>query len=75
VLHHPIYRTRFAENLKRDLPRIPFIGVAADVSPLKSSPVKLGKKSEPTHVVPYGIFNPQLPGHDRQLNPPTSSCK
>jgi predicted helicase len=29
VLHHPAYRTRFAENLKRDLPRIPFIGVAA----------------------------------------------
>jgi len=28
VLHHPAYRTRFAENLKRDLPRIPFIGVA-----------------------------------------------
>jgi predicted helicase len=29
VLHHPIYRTRFAENLKRELPRIPFVGVAA----------------------------------------------
>jgi len=28
VLHHPAYRTRFAENLKRDLPRIPFVGVA-----------------------------------------------
>ena len=27
VLHHPIYRARFAENLKRDLPRIPFIGI------------------------------------------------
>ena len=29
VLHHPTFRTRFAENLKRDLPRIPFVGVAA----------------------------------------------
>jgi predicted helicase len=29
VLHHPAYRTRFAENLKRDLPRIPFVGVVA----------------------------------------------
>jgi predicted helicase len=28
VLHHPAYRTRFAENLKRDLPRIPFIGIS-----------------------------------------------
>jgi predicted helicase len=24
VLHHPDYRTRFADNLKRELPRIPF---------------------------------------------------
>lgn len=29
MLHHPTFRTRFAENLKRDLPRIPFVGVAA----------------------------------------------
>jgi predicted helicase len=27
VLHHPTYRTRFAENLRGDLPRIPFVGV------------------------------------------------
>ena len=27
LLHHPVYRTRYAENLKRELPRIPFIGV------------------------------------------------
>ena len=24
VLHHPGYRTKFADNLKRELPRIPF---------------------------------------------------
>jgi predicted helicase len=29
VLHHPSYRARFAENLKRDLPRVPFVGVPA----------------------------------------------
>jgi len=29
LLHHPAYRTRYAENLKRDLPRIPFVGVVA----------------------------------------------
>lgn len=27
LLHHPAYRTRYAENLKRGLPRIPFTGV------------------------------------------------
>ena len=29
LLHHPAYRTRYAENLKRGLPRIPFVGIAA----------------------------------------------
>lgn len=24
LLHHPGYRTKYADNLKRDLPRIPF---------------------------------------------------
>ena len=27
VLHHPHYRARYAENLKKSLPRIPLIGV------------------------------------------------
>lgn len=27
LFHHPAYRTRYAENLKRELPRIPFVGV------------------------------------------------
>ena len=26
VLHHPVYRERYADNLKRELPRIPFVG-------------------------------------------------
>ena len=38
VLHHPAYRTRFAENLKRDLPRIPFIGVVGRVAPRAPQP-------------------------------------
>jgi predicted helicase len=50
LLHHPAYRTRYVENLKRELPRIPFIGVAADVSRLKSPSGKKGKRSEPTDV-------------------------
>jgi predicted helicase len=36
LLHHPSYRTRYAENLKRELPRIPFVGVA--VHAIGSSP-------------------------------------
>lgn len=33
VLHHPAYRTRYAENLKRDLPCIPFIGCSGGLRP------------------------------------------
>ena len=29
LLHYPAYRIRYAENLKRELPRIPFVGAAA----------------------------------------------
>lgn len=30
LLHHPVYRERYAENLKRELPRIPMTVAAAD---------------------------------------------
>jgi predicted helicase len=29
LFHHPVYRARYAENLKRELPRIPFVGGAS----------------------------------------------
>jgi len=57
LLHHPTYRIRYAENLKRDLPRIPFVGVAADVRRLKSRPANRQKKSEPPDV---GCYNAQF---------------
>jgi predicted helicase len=34
VLHHPEYRERYAANLKRELPRIPFVSATADPSTL-----------------------------------------
>ena len=36
VLHHPHYRERYAANLRRELPRIPFVG--AEVTRLTSKP-------------------------------------
>ena len=36
VLHHPQYRERYAANLRRELPRIPFVG--AEVTRLTSKP-------------------------------------
>ena len=36
VLHHPEYRSKYAENLKRELPRIPLVGSGTGVPPVSS---------------------------------------
>lgn len=43
LLHHTAYRTRYAENLKRELPRIPFIGCSGGLATAAIS--KPAKKS------------------------------
>jgi predicted helicase len=48
VLHHPTYRERYATNLKRELPRIPFVGRAglqAGVNAVSSDLSNLPKAS------------------------------
>ena len=77
VLHHPAYRTRFAENLKRDLPRIPFIGVGVGETARKS---KSGKKLETPYVGSYGKFYPlavveTMQGNNKPVHNPESSAK
>ncbi|MBZ5566646.1 MAG: N-6 DNA methylase [Acidobacteriia bacterium] len=50
VLHHPEYRSRYAANLKRELPRIPFLAAAAapaDAS-LKGHDFSRAEKTAPT---------------------------
>jgi predicted helicase len=37
LLHHPTYRARFADNLKRELPRIPMIGGPAEFAALSAA--------------------------------------
>jgi predicted helicase len=46
LLHHPQYRTCFAQNLKRELPRIPLSGKAADFHAF----AKAGRKLVELHV-------------------------
>ena len=78
LLHHPAYRTRFAENLKRDLPRIPFIGVAAEVTRRTSSKSPSGP---PPHGVGYApSFFPlsaveKMQGAARPEHNPKASAK
>ena len=50
VLHHPEYRERYAANLRRDLPRVPFVGIdetpqAANSSPVGTADNSPGRKS------------------------------
>ena len=35
VLHHPEYRQRYAANLRRELPRIPFVGTSGAKAPVE----------------------------------------
>jgi predicted helicase len=49
VLHHPEYRERYAANLRRELPRIPFVGIdeaapQADTSPGGAADNSPGRK-------------------------------
>jgi predicted helicase len=46
VLHHPDYRARYAENLKRELPRIPLTGTAKDFHAFATA----GRKLADLHV-------------------------
>jgi predicted helicase len=44
ILHHPEYRERYAANLRRELPRIPFVGSAALRNGCHSEPAKAGEE-------------------------------
>ena len=46
LLHHPDYRTRFSENLKRDLARIPLSGKTVDFHALAAA----GRKLADLHI-------------------------
>lgn len=52
LLHHPGYRTKFADNLKRELPRIPLAPAVASVVATGGSPVAGAKATgEPEYIV------------------------
>ncbi len=43
LLHHPSYRAKYAENLKRELPRLPLLGDADSFSTLASLGAQLSQ--------------------------------
>jgi predicted helicase len=45
ILHHPDYRQRYAANLRRELPRIPFVCRNATLIVCHSEPAKAGEES------------------------------
>src|ERR1035437_2170318 len=65
VLHHPEYRERYAANLKRELPRIPFVTIPT--SPM-NQPLGGGDMTA-QHVAEGGVLGkavktPESPGDD-----------
>jgi Type ISP C-terminal specificity domain len=47
VLHHPEYRERYAANLRRELPRIPFVSAVLSNN-CHSEPASAGEESDPS---------------------------
>jgi predicted helicase len=64
ILHHPQYREKYAANLKRDLPRIPFV-VAGDKFPFWEGQ-GVGKKSSNQHENPEPTPNPSQEGNVKE---------
>jgi predicted helicase len=64
MLHHPQYRERYAANLRRELPRIPFVRSAG--LPTRSSPASRSASSNPTATV---TFEPAAAGDSRAPTP------
>ena len=55
ILHHPEYRSKYAENLKRELPRIPLVGAGLALPSSESTGTKKGTASR-TPTGPVDAF-------------------
>nr|MCU0499370.1 DNA helicase [Anaerolineae bacterium] len=53
VLHHPAYREKYADNLKRDLPRVPYLADFRSVSAIGSQLAQLHLNYET--IAPYDL--------------------
>jgi predicted helicase len=58
ILHHPAYRARYAENLKRELPRIPLVGLVAPAN--ESAP--MGHAATKATSVAWDVSQPAKAG-------------
>ena len=53
MLHHPDYRGRYVENLKRELPRIPLAGTAEDFHTF----ARVGRKLADLHTTAHRMMS------------------
>ena len=53
VLHHPQYRERYAANLRRELPRIPFVGEVRARCPQRARRPNARKTRRGRDTAPY----------------------
>jgi predicted helicase len=66
VLHHPAYREKYADNLKRDLPRVPYLADFRSVSAIGSQLAQLHLNYET--IAPYSleyVWKPDRPASYR----------
>ncbi len=66
MLHHPEYRERYTANLKRELPRIPFLSTAGRQASEGESPglqAGDGKRAEGASSLPKANAQPQAERH------------
>ena len=70
VLHHPEYRERYAANLKRELPRIPFVGAGAS-SVLEGAGLQASHKDgvSASSTLPKAGAQPQAERHKEKADP------
>ncbi len=71
VLHHPAYRERYAENLKRELPRIPLPGTAEDFHAFAQA----GGKLADLHVGYESVKPAKLRRIENPEAPPTGAWR
>jgi len=61
VLHHPEYRERYAANLRRELPRVPFVGASGAKAQIKSDADAAINDRSSTNAGVRGKNSPERP--------------
>ena len=68
VLHHPVYREKFADNLKRELPRVPLVSPSPLLRGAEASPLPVGEGN--SGISPFYPREKGAQGDEGKKHPP-----